>query len=359
VKVGPLESRKGELVCGFLDLLPLASGRAEVWPLMVLEGRRPGPTVWLTANIHGNELTGLAVIHRLVRSELAERLSGTIVAIPTLNPAGLLTGSRAPYYWAQASPDPNRQFPALRSNGDAPDSAFEQVAARLFELVRGSADLVLDLHCASIQSVPHVILDRVLYQREDDRPAAERVAERAGGLAESLGLPVVREFPTGRYVDEHLDRSLSGACVNVARVPAVTVELGAPEVVDPAARELGVAAVTNALVWAGMLPGRRRSIRSVRAPTLSGPLSRELLPRAPQAGIVSFRVAPGDTLEPGDVVADLVDIFGSPTAGGEVRAGRAGWVVALQHGLSVYAHEPLAALAVADDEPLVARHPLA
>ncbi|MBI4495049.1 MAG: succinylglutamate desuccinylase/aspartoacylase family protein [Chloroflexi bacterium] len=360
LRLGELEARPGELVCGFAELLPLPSGRAEAWPLMLLQGREPGPTLWLTANIHGNELTGIAALHRVVRPELAERLRGTIVAVPSLNPAGLRSMARAPYYWAEGTEDPNRQFPALPRPGGAPaahDSAYEQAAAVLFDWVRQSADLLLDLHCASIHSVPHVIRDRVLYAEPADCAAAEQLARRLEVVARGLGLPVVNEFPPQHYVAEHLHRSLSGACTNVARIPALTLELGAPFVVDPSALEAAVLALQNALVLAEMVEGTLHPIPFVPGPAVDYPLRREDHPRAPTAGLISYRVAAGATVGPDQVVAELRDVFGRPVGGGEVRAGQEGWIIGLRHGLAVYPRQPLATMGVRDEAPLVAPYP--
>lgn len=361
MRLGGLESRPGKLVCGFVELLPLPSGRAETWPIMLLQGRQPGPTLWITANIHGNELTGISAVHRLVREELAEKLRGTIVAVPSLNPAGLLTLARAPYYWAETSRDPNRQFPSLVRREASPTphsrSAYEQAAAILFDWIGRTADLLLDLHCATLQSVPHVIRDRVLYVDPSDRPEAERVAEQMDALARSLGLPVVNEFPARRYVDDQLDRSLSGACVNVARIPALTVELGAPDVVDPIALEAGVTALRNALIGIGMVDGSPQSIATAPAPRLSYPLRRENQPRAPAAGLVSYCVAPGATIGSDDIVAEVHDLFGRPVGDGNVRAGQEGWIIALGPGLGVYAHQALATMGVRDGEPVSGPHP--
>lgn len=91
---------------------------------------REGPTLWLTANIHGPELAGLPVIHRLLTADLAARLHGTLIAVPSLNPAGLRTMERLPYY---SHTDPNRLWPTKRPKSEAALALldpYEQIAAR-------------------------------------------------------------------------------------------------------------------------------------------------------------------------------------------------------------------------------------
>lgn len=88
--------------------------------LGVCSGAEAGPRVLITGNIHGDEVTGTIVIHRFIErcatSRVAlptppdhlpslhlslegklDRLKGTIVAIPSLNPTGHLQGSFALY----------------------------------------------------------------------------------------------------------------------------------------------------------------------------------------------------------------------------------------------------------------------
>src|SRR6476469_7936706 len=70
ISVGGAEARPGKLVHGTIEALELPSGLRERIPVIVGAGRHDGPTMWLTANIHGAELTGIGVIHRLMTEDL-------------------------------------------------------------------------------------------------------------------------------------------------------------------------------------------------------------------------------------------------------------------------------------------------
>jgi predicted deacylase len=127
--VGTATASPGEIVYGELPVLDHPTGGQESLPVIIAQGREAGPTLWLTANIHGAELTGLPVIHYLVSGDLAGRLRGTLVAIPSLNPAGLRTAQRLPYYSAT---DPNRLWPAKQPQLDevaAPPSTSKSPCA--------------------------------------------------------------------------------------------------------------------------------------------------------------------------------------------------------------------------------------
>ena len=72
--------------------VPMPSGSA--LPVLELRAPTPGPTVVVTANIHGDETTGIGVVHNLVRILPDLLLRGSVVMYPSLNPAGLTAHSR-------------------------------------------------------------------------------------------------------------------------------------------------------------------------------------------------------------------------------------------------------------------------
>ncbi|MFX0115785.1 MAG: succinylglutamate desuccinylase/aspartoacylase family protein, partial [Candidatus Hodarchaeota archaeon] len=86
IVIGSAKSEPGKLIYGFIDGIDLPTGIADKIPVMICQGVEDGPIFFLTANIHGNELTGIAVIHEVVTEGLAKELKGTVVAIPTINP---------------------------------------------------------------------------------------------------------------------------------------------------------------------------------------------------------------------------------------------------------------------------------
>ncbi|HPU16437.1 MAG TPA: succinylglutamate desuccinylase/aspartoacylase family protein, partial [Polymorphobacter sp.] len=71
---------------------PADSAIGQGWyvPVIVVRGAKPGPRLLLTAAIHGDELNGIAVIHRLANEIDPAGLAGTLVMLPGLNTPGLL-----------------------------------------------------------------------------------------------------------------------------------------------------------------------------------------------------------------------------------------------------------------------------
>jgi predicted deacylase len=261
VRVGTAEGRPGELVYGWFDIAELPTGHVERLPVIIAQGREPGPVFWFTANIHGDELTGMAALHDTIKPELVAELRGTVVAIPTLNPSGLRVEKRKPYFDHN---DPNRTFPGYVKPGDDPEelerkrktpTIYEAAMGRLFIEISESADFLIDLHCYGLQATSFTIRDRVLYREEAEKEAAEELYRRTDEMCQAFGLPVVNESTANHYVNAKLHRSTSGAALNEARIPSFTVELGLIGGVDPNALAAAKTGITNVLKWAGMLPG--------------------------------------------------------------------------------------------------------
>ncbi len=358
VRIGTAEARPGELTYGHLDVLDHPNGIPERLPVLIAQGREDGPTLWLTANIHGAEYAGIPAIHRTMVAALPPRLRGTVIAMPSLNPAGLRTASRTAYY---DRTDPNRTFPTRKSRPEAetsePPSVFETIARTIWSHITPSADVLLDLHNASILSVPFIIRDRVLYDGDGDRSRAESLAARLDDLARAFGLSVVNEATPEKYVKRELHRSVAGAAVNEAGIPALTLELGMGISVDWSAVEAAVQGIENTLVWAGMVDGEIRQPTGVRIVAPGFPTREDDSVRARATGIVEPLLMPGDDFAAGDVLARLVDLWGRPIAESEMRAGADGWLVGWNNNLLKYPGERVALLAIRDDTPLIASWP--
>lgn len=354
--LGELRAAAGERVDGWFEIAVLPTGYVERLPVSIVHGRRPGPVLWVTANIHGDEVTGLRVVHDVLGSDFSE-LRGTLVALPSLNPAGLHTHRRESFLDRR---DPNRLFPDFPPEPDEsrPHPALLEVGyARLFEEIR-RADLLVDLHCYGLRASCFAIRDRLLYRDEIEQAAALALSARIDELCRWLGLPVVREVPVARFFAARLHRSVSGAATLQAKIPAVTVELGLTGGVDPAALLAGVTGVRNVLRGAGMLPGEPVPITTVPLPGPEFPVRRDLVPRARTTGIIRYHVEPGDCLRIGDRIATMTDIHGRPLAdGGEILAEHDGWVLALPRAVLCLEGEAVVHMAIRDDAPPVERDP--
>ncbi|PSP74717.1 deacylase [Halobacteriales archaeon QS_3_64_16] len=363
MQVGTARADPGERSRGWLEVADLPTGGTERLPVTIVRGERESPTIWVTASIHGDEVTPLAVAQDLLRSLSPGALRGTLVCLPVLNPAGLRTTSRrSPYH----HDDPNRYFPALDREA-TPESESRSQPPRTQELIdrqvydaiadaADSTDALLDLHTAGIGSLPYTIRDQVLFGTERDQGAAEDLDSALDTLTEALGLPVVSEFPVPEYFERNFHRTLSGSALNTLGVPAVTVELGGHTIIDEAIRERalgGLARVLAAVDVLETIPEELETTGSAGTPgaPVSYPVKRHDGPRVSSAGIIRHRVSAGDAIEAGDPIAAVLTPHGERRE--VVESASDGYVLARKPGVTVHANDAICSLAVASESDRV------
>lgn len=356
MEIGTARADRGETSRGWLDVTDLPTGGTERLPVVIVAGEREGSTLWVTASIHGNEVTPLAVSQDLVRTIAPTELRGTLVCLPVCNPAGLRLTKRRSYYHRD---DPNRYFPALDRDGtpehedrSRPPRTQERIDRRVYEAFSDSADALLDLHTAQVGSLPYLIRDQVVFGAERDRAAAEELNEAFDVLVDAIGLPVVNEFPVPEYFDRNFHRTLSGSALNTAVIPAATIELGGHTMVDEAMRETALCGLFGVLVTLDMLDRVPDGVNRepIEAP-VSYPVKRHEGPRVSTAGIVRHRVTAGDVVEAGEPVAEVVTPHGEVVE--TVESAHDGYVLARKPGVSVYENDPVCSMAVRDDSDRV------
>ncbi len=267
-------------------------------PVLSIIGPTEGPTTVITANVHGDEVTGVGVVHRL-HERLPHLLeSGSVHLYPTLNPDGLASRTRRVPADDQ---DLNRLFP-----GDQRGTPAERLAQLVWQdLAHRNPSVVIDLHADAPQAIPYALIDRATALRRKERTALEK---RCRTFAEATGLTVLSEFPDEAYTRFRLDRSLAGAVTNILKVPAITIEAGPRLIVCEQAVEVSARAVLGILTQAGHLdsPAPLHPTRHAEPA-----LRRQSGPRAQTAGFLLPRARPGAALRRGQVVAEVRDLGGN------------------------------------------------
>jgi len=363
ITVGTARAVPGTIQYGRWEALTHPTGHTEFLPVVIAQGEEDGPCLWLTAGIHGPEQAGPYVLYRLITQGLVDRMRGTIVAIPGLNPAGLRTSTREPYH---APDDPNRLWPDGKPKStpdpdEKPPSSLERAYERLFETITASADYLIDYHNAWTGSISFAFRDRVLYREDDDadrqKADAEELAATLDEMLQAYGHTVINEFPPEKYIEKKLHRSTSGSALLVGRIPSFTVELGSGEMPDPAIVAASAAGTRNVMRWAGMLDGEEERIEGITVVEPRFPVRRRGTPRVEEACVVLHLVQPGDLISEGDPVAEIRDVWGRPVEDGVLRAEYDGFVVGRSHGIYYYPGKAVLGMAVRDDAALVAPYP--
>ena len=107
--------------------------------VLVIEGKRPGKTLVVTAGVHGCEYIGIEALRQLGQELETENMSGRLILIPVVNEAGFFAGAK------QVNPadgkNLNREFPGKKDG-----TITQKVAKTLEEEIYPAADFLMDLH---------------------------------------------------------------------------------------------------------------------------------------------------------------------------------------------------------------------
>lgn len=101
----------------------------------VIKSNKPGPTVFVSGGVHGNESAGYLAADQVAKYKVS---SGTLIVLPRANVPAIQQGRR----YASGDPDLNRSFP--QAKGETADSPL---AAAIWNLLEAhSPDWVIDMH---------------------------------------------------------------------------------------------------------------------------------------------------------------------------------------------------------------------
>ncbi|MEI2387404.1 succinylglutamate desuccinylase/aspartoacylase family protein [Breoghania sp. JC706] len=143
-------------------------------PVVVLDGARPGPTVCVSAGVHGSEYCALEVAQRLLALDPAE-VSGRIIVLPLVNIPAFI--GRAAYVNPTDGINPNRAFPG-RADGSQSYRLTHWLTYGIFR----HCDFLIDLHSGDLSEY---VRPFAIFLRDDPRT---RALARAARLEFSIGL---------------------------------------------------------------------------------------------------------------------------------------------------------------------------
>ncbi len=273
--IGKTRIDPGQVLDIRLKISETYTGDPIAMALRVVRAAKPGPTLFICAAIHGNEISGTGIVHELMFQKTLQLTKGTVILIPVVNIFGFETNQRN----LPDRRDLNRFFP-----GNLKGSLASRIAAIFTREIVRKCDYGIDLHSAAQQrtNYPNVRGDFSL-------PAVKKIARAFGSE-----LLVPNKGPMGS-----LRRS---ACR--ARCFTINVEAGAPSKMAPSVIEFGVQGVENVLIELGMLKG------SPSKPLYQVQLEKTTWVRAQVGGILRFHILPGDLVESGQALATNYGILG-------------------------------------------------
>ena len=216
--VAPGQLRRFELPVSRLATQTLVS-----LPITVVNGMESGPTLWLSAAIHGDELNGVEIIARVLSQINPNRLRGTIIAVSIVNVFGFLEQSR----YLPDRRDLNRSFP-----GSENGSLASRLANLFMREIVDRSTYGIDLHTAAVHRIN---LPQIRANLED---------ETTYSCAKAFGAPLMMHSTTR-------DGSLRHAATKKG-IPVLLYEAGEALRFDPLAIEVGVTGILGVMNYLKM-----------------------------------------------------------------------------------------------------------
>ncbi len=273
----------------------LPTGTYITLPIEVLHGPVEGPTAWVSAAVHGDELNGVEIARMLLEKLKPNKLIGTLIVVPMVNGFGVINQSR----YLPDRRDLNRSFPGSKSG-----SLASRLAKLMMTEVVERCHYGIDLHTGSNlrTNLPQIRGDM------DDEETYE--------CALAFGPPAIVH-------SDLRDGSLRSAA-NAKGIKTLLYEAGEPNRFNHDCIRTGVNGVMRVLSFLKMLK------TPVKLPKRTPKVIRESTwIRAKRSGIVRLLTELGEEVQAGQQIGIIADVFGTEPK--YLKAPYDGIVIGLSH----------------------------
>ena len=266
------EVKAGEYKIIMIPMPQLYDSTPLMMPVHVIRGKKLGPTLSLTAAIHGDEINGIEVIRRILKKKLLSQLSGTIIAIPIVNMYGFLYQDR----YLMDRRDLNRFFP-----GSSKGSLASRLAYIISNEIINKCTHCIDLHTGSLyrSNLPQI-------RANTDDPKTKK-------LAKSFNAPVILH-------SKLRDGSLR-AFASSKNIPFLLYEAGEALRFDEFSIKTGVKGVLNVMRALKMIPDQKNALK----PATKSLARTSYWIRAQHSGIIQAKKQLGASIKKGELLAKI------------------------------------------------------
>lgn len=247
-------------------------------PVTILHGVKPGPCLWVSAAIHGDEINGVEIIRQVLEQVNPKQLRGTLIAVPIVNIFGFLEQSR----YLPDRRDLNRCFP-----GSAEGSLASRLAHLFMREIVSRCTHGIDLHTASDHRTNFPQIRANLHDRETYR------------CAKAFGAPVMIHATTR-------DGSLRQAVAKQG-IPILLYEGGEALRFDAEAIRIGTEGVLRVMDVLQMFS-------FPCSPVVSVEVEKTRWLRASRGGILRLQVGLGEAVTKKQVLGIIANPFGKQSA---------------------------------------------
>lgn len=247
-------------------------------PVYVVHGKKPGPVLFLSGAVHGDEINGVEIIRRVLNIKSINRIHGTLVAVPVVNIFGFINQTR----YLPDRRDLNRSFP-----GSEKGSLAARMANLFLKEIVSRCTHGIDLHTAAIHRDNFPQIRAVL-----DDPEIEK-------MARAFGSPVIINSTI-------LEGTLRSSATELG-VPVIVYEAGEALRFHEMAIRGGVRGVVAVMRELSMLPKLKRGSKQIKPFVANS----SVWVRTPKSGILRASTTLGEKVGKGEVLGIVSDPFGT------------------------------------------------
>ncbi|WP_178990911.1 succinylglutamate desuccinylase/aspartoacylase family protein [Winogradskyella schleiferi] len=248
-------------------------------PVIIERSKKPGPTILITAGIHGDEVNGVEIVRQIISKGINKPKKGTIICIPVINVFGFIHLDRE----FPDGRDLNRVFPGIRGG-----SLASRVAFKLVTEILPHADLVLDFHTGGADRFNASQIRIIKKEKTLDE------------LAKIFGAPFI-------YYSKNLKKSFRNTCHKLS-IPILLFEGGKSFHIDNTITNTAVNGTKRVLHHLGML-NRKFKVSEPKKPCIYIEDSKWI--RAKFSGMFKATVSINAEVKKGDDIGNITDPYGS------------------------------------------------
>jgi len=291
IKVGDAIAKKGGRAFGKIKVGEL-SNRMEVFiPVMIVNGKKEGPTFWMNGAVHGDELNGLIAMRKVMFDLNPDELEGTVICTPISNPMGFQGRTKLNPI---DSLDLDQQFPG------SPNGSFSQrIAYELFNEIKNKANYLVSFHTIG---TPYAAKPYVVYKTIPN--ISPEINEEMKKMALAFGVYAnfnVNIATAAGEVPGPLSASIDVQC-GLNGIPAFMAEVGGGGRLENEHIEVAVTGIYNLLKYFGMIPGKPK------IPDRQIIITSRKHIRCTSGGMAIMDVMPGQVLKKGEKIAHIIDV---------------------------------------------------
>nr|WP_321227352.1 succinylglutamate desuccinylase/aspartoacylase family protein [uncultured Psychroserpens sp.] len=271
-------------------------------PIIIERSKKPGPTLLITAGIHGDEINGVEIVRQIIAKGINKPKKGTIICVPVVNVFGFLNMNRL----FPDGRDLNRVFP-----GSANGSLASRVAHLVMKEIIPHVDFAMDFHTGGADRFNAA---QIRITREEPRLTE---------LAHIFGAPFI-------YYSNNINKSFRNAC-SKAGVPMLLFEGGKSFNIHDNITNTGVNGAKRVLHHLGMLNSKFK-VSKPKTEAIIIEDSKWL--RAKFSGMFKATAAINSYVKKDDVLGNITDPYGSFNH--FVKAPNAGYIFNVNESPIIY-----------------------